>query len=218
LKLWRGLVVLAVLGGLAAMLALSRMGGGGQQLKTARLPPVDASSAATAMLNNETQANAATPEAAPPRAEDVQAQILALESAVREKPADLDSLTKLGGLYFQMRMYPRAADTFAMALELTPNDARLRTDFASSLLYQGMLGLAKREYLRAIAVDPSLPDPHFNLAVILSHSNPPDIPGAIVGWREVIRLAPDSDLARSAGEYMARYDQQEQPAAKAASP
>ena len=115
-------------------------------------------------------------------------------------------MTELGGLYFQLKVYPRAADTFAAALDLDPNNARLRTDLGSAFLYQGMLGLAKREYLAAIAADPALPDAHFNLAIILSHSSTPDIPGALAEWREAIRLDPNSDLARSAEQYMKSYE------------
>lgn len=141
---------------------------------------------------------------------ELQAKITTLEATVQEDPSNVDALTELAGVYFQLRLYPRAADIYADALEFDPNNARLRTDLGSSLLYQGMLGLAKREYVRAIEADPDIPDPHYNLAVILSHSSPQDISGALSEWNEVVRLGPESDLAISALQYINSYEPQEE--------
>ena len=205
---WRGLAALAILAGIATIVVTSQTGSSEPQ--TARLPSAEREAARSAEA-------VAAPVPTAQATDGVQGRLAELEKRTAESPSDLEALTELAGIYFETRSYPRAADTFAAALELQPENARLRTDLAGSLLYQGMLGMARREYLRAIAADPALPDPHFYLAVILSHGNPQDIPSAVAEWREVIRLAPDSDLARTSQEYLTSYAAQEQ-AKPAASP
>jgi len=205
---WKGIAVVAVLLGVGLAVVIPQLpkNDSSQRPSLPAASPRETSASTSPTSNAETTPSPAGSSPNPNgSAEAVSARIAALELALRDNPRDLNSLTELGGLYFQLRVYPRAADTFAAALDLDPNNARLHTDLGSSLLYQGMLGLAKREYLAAIAADPTLPDSHFNLAVILSHSNAPDIPGALAEWREVIRLAPGSDLALSAEKYMASY-------------
>ncbi len=206
---WRGLAALAILGGIAIVLVTTQIGQGPTPQTTSRLPSADSGAVRSA--------DAAAPAPTAQATDGVQARLTTLEAATVGDPTDLEALTELAGLYFQTRSYPRAADTFAAALELQPDNARLRTDLASSLLYQGMLGMAKREYLRAIASAPALPDPHFYLAVILSHSNPQDLETAVAEWQEVIRLAPDSDLARTSQGYLTSYATQGE-AKPAASP
>ncbi|MBI4200877.1 MAG: tetratricopeptide repeat protein [Chloroflexi bacterium] len=205
---WKGIAVLAVLLGVALVVVIPQLSKNGpsQRPSLPAASPGETSTPALPSSNSETTPSPGGSSLNPAgSAEAVNARITALELLLRDNSTDLKALTELGGLYFQLKVYPRAADTFAAALELDPNNARLRTDLGSSLLYQGMLGLAKREYLASIAANPALPDPHFNLAVILSHSSSPDIPGALAEWREVIRLAPDSDLARSAEQYINSY-------------
>jgi hypothetical protein len=71
-----------------------------------------------------------------------------------------------------------------------------------------MSGTAIREYKKAIQDDPSKPDPHYQLALALSHSNPPDIDTAVLEWKEVIRLAPDSDVAKKSQSFIDAYQKQ----------
>lgn len=210
---WKGLAALAVLIIVGLVLVATQLAVNWAPQR-GRLPQANPAAASPASQAQQTEPSA--PSASP--TPNAQATLAALEMKVRDNPTDVEALTELGGLYFQFRLYPRAADAFASALELDPENARLRTDFGSSLLYQGMLSLAKREYLRAIALDPALPDPHFNMAVILSHSEQPDIPQALSEWQEVIRLAPDSGLARTAQEYIKNYAPEEAVAEQTASP
>ncbi|MBI4312870.1 MAG: tetratricopeptide repeat protein [Chloroflexi bacterium] len=220
-KLWQRLLALGVVVGIVAVLAVAQLGGANPAQTTTPLPPADAEAAKSEAANAEalqklaeaqaTQGPATpTPQAA--SADAVRTRIAELEKIVASGPGNAEALIELGGLYFQIRLYPRAADTFADALKVAPDNAKVRNDLGSSLLYQGMVGLAKEEYVKAIALDPSLPDPHFNLAVVLSHSATPDIAGALAEWREVIRLAPESDLAQTSQEYIKSYEKLEAPA------
>lgn len=154
----------------------------------------------TAELLENLKAEVSSPEPSP------QERIIELEDQLRDTPFDYDALTELGALYFGLRLYPRAADMFTRALDVRPGDSVLYNDLGSALLYQGMLELAKQYYTKSIESDPTLPDPHFNLAVIRSHANPPDIEAALAGWQEVIRLAPESDIAQTAIQYIEGYE------------
>ncbi len=225
-SLWRRVmvvvIVVVVIGGVAATQLV-----GGKPRQTTPLPPAQ-SSAGPSLQPPAGQAQEPAEQAAPtPTAsisssgsspEDVRQRVAALEKQAQQEPFNGEARLELARLYFQLRVYPRAADYFADALDIDPNNAKARNDLGSSLMYQGMLGLARREYLKAIAIDSSLPDSHYNLAIILSHSSQPDIPGALAEWREVVRLAPGTELASSAEKYIQSYEKQVPEAAQDVAP
>jgi tetratricopeptide (TPR) repeat protein len=128
-----------------------------------------------------------------------------LEKRLIESPGDLDLILELGAYYFELRIYPRAADMFAAALEINPNDAAVRSDLASSFLYQGMVGIAQKEYQAAIELDPELADAYFNLGVSYSHGRTQDIEAAIAAWEQVMELEPESEIAKTAEGYIREY-------------
>lgn len=210
---WRWLIAAVILIGVVSVVVYPKIASS-RSPQRAQLPSANPGATATNVSLPQATATPtdqpATPDPIAVPLDDVQGRVAALEAAVQKDPTDVEALKELGGLFFQLKVYPRAADAFAAAIELDPDDATIVTDLASALLYQGMLGLAKREYLRAIELDPTLPDPHFNLAVILSHSAPPDIPQALDEWREVVRLDPESDLADTSRQYIESYEALEQ--------
>ncbi|GEM_PF-2526597 len=210
-KLWQRLIALGIVVAIIGVVAISQLGGSSAG-RTPSLPPADSAAAQAALLT--AVAGESTPPATPPpaaqaepdAAADMNNRIKELEQAALVDPKNAQTFIDLGRVYFQLRVFPRAADAFANALKLDPSNATVRNDLGSTLLYQGMLELAKQEYQKAIELDAALADPHYNMAVILSHSAKPDIPGAIAEWRETIRLAPGSLLARSAEEYIKSYE------------
>lgn len=208
---WRRNTILVVI--LVVMGAMTGCQGTSRSPGTAPLPtanPILTKTSQPTPVPSKEPLAIATPTPVPSgnSPQEVQKRVDALVKQVQDNPSDVAAKVSLAGLYFQLKVYPRAADYYADALDLDPNNAKVRNDFGSALLYQGMVGLARREYQKAIALDSTLPDAHFNLAIVLSHSGTPDIPGALTEWRQVIQLAPESDLARSSEAYVKSYEKQ----------
>lgn len=134
-------------------------------------------------------------------------QATQLEERIKADAKDTAALSELGKLYLQQKNYPRAADLFSAALELSPDDNNLRNDFATALLFQGMTGMAEKQFRRIIQAEPENPERYLNLAIVLSHKNPPSIEEAVIAWQKVVELDGSGELAEKAKVYLARYQQ-----------
>ncbi len=214
-----GLVVMAVIVAVVLSFIISRsLNDTGTSLATSVLPGADPSQPVTreetmpgaepgaVIESGAVPADAEIPDDHSGSSSDQVAKVVSdLEQRLIESPDDFDLMVELGALYFELRVYPRAADMFAAALEIDPDDAAVRSDLASSFLYQGMVGLAQKEYLKAIEIDPDLTDAYFNLGVSYSHGRTQDIEAAIAVWKRVIELEPDSEIAKTAEGFIREY-------------
>ncbi len=218
-----GLVVIVVIGAIALVALLSRAGGADTLATSSLLPEADPSQPVTRQVGEDdgsleensevaSAANEAQSQDPEPATEgqDVAQVVRDLETKLAETPNDVDVMIELGALYFELQVYPRAADLFSAVLEITPEDAGVRSDLASSFLYQGMIRLARNEYRAAIETDPKLTDAYFNLGISYSHSSPQDIGAAIDAWQRVIELEPESDLAVAAQGFIQEYSDADQ--------
>lgn len=219
-----GLVVIVVIGAIALVALLSRSGGADTLATSSFLPEADPSQPVTRqqpeddgsaegdseLTSGDVSAQSQDP-AASSEGQDVAQVVRDLEAKLAESPNDVDLLIELGALYFELQVYPRAADLFSAVLDINPDDAGVRSDLASSFLYQGMIRLARNEYRAAIETDPELADAYFNLGISYSHSSPQDIDAAIEAWQRVIELEPESDLALAAQGFIQEYSDADQP-------
>lgn len=227
-----GLAVIGVIATVAIAFFLSSLGDEDNISNVAILPEADGSQPITREQaveladDSDRVADIETSEVVPAEPqpatqEDVADLVRELETKIAEAPGDFETLVELGALYYQLQVYPRAADMFSAALDVNPDDAGVRSDLASSFLYQGMIRLARNEYRRAIETDPELADAHFNLGISYSHSSPQDIEAALSEWERVIELEPDSELAVAAQGFIDQYqyaEPTEQPAEVATAP
>ncbi|MBI2953268.1 MAG: tetratricopeptide repeat protein [Chloroflexi bacterium] len=135
-------------------------------------------------------------------------RISTLQDQVKNDPQDVKVLVELGALLFQSQQFARAADIYNKALDIDPANNDVRLQLGVAYFYQGMSGTAIREIRKVIDADPKQIEPHYQLAIALSHGDPPDIDGAIAEWQEVIKLAPDSDIAKRAQTIIDGYQKQ----------
>lgn len=139
----------------------------------------------------------------------LQQQIAALQEQLQKNPKDLKSLVALGNALFDTQQFGRAADAYGSALELDANDASVRVDLGLSYFYQGMSNQAIKEFRQAAQIDPNKVEAHYNLALALSHSAPPDLDGALQAWQQVVKLAPNTEVARKAQAFIDSYQKQQ---------
>lgn len=150
-------------------------------------------------------AGAAAPAGAK-AAEGTGADPMAAAQALLERdPKNAVAWRDMGRLLAGRRDYLGAAEAFAEAVALAPEDARLRNDLGSALLYLGLVRVARAQFERSVAIDGAYPDARFNLAITLSHMQPPDTAGALQEWRRVVEMAPGADVAKMAQGYIDQY-------------
>lgn len=131
--------------------------------------------------------------------------MVALQKSLEQDPKNAAAWRDMGRLLAERKDYPGAAEAFAAALEITPDDARMRNDLGSALLYLGLVRVARAQFERSIVLDEAYPDARFNLAITLSHMQPPDTGRALQEWRRVVEMAPGTAVAKMAQGYIDEY-------------
>jgi tetratricopeptide (TPR) repeat protein len=149
-------------------------------------------------------APAKAPEAAAPSPE-VRAAFEGLGARLEIQPYDADAWMEVGALLVQVNDHARAAEAYAAAAESDPRRAEAHAQLGKALLFEGMVRVARIEFLRALAIDPTLAEVQLNLGITYSHGAPADIRAARVAWTRATELAPGTDVARQAAEYLAAY-------------
>ena len=127
-----------------------------------------------------------------------EANVAALMERVRQNPSDYSALVGLGNSYYDAGRWAEAVPWYERALQVNPEDTNVRTDLGTAHLYSGNPERAKQEWFKVLEQDPNKVETHYNLAVLYSQANPPDLEAAAREWETVIRVAPNSEQARQA--------------------
>jgi tetratricopeptide (TPR) repeat protein len=142
---------------------------------------------------------------APAPSPEVLATAQRLSERLEANPRDADAWIELGGLLMKAKDPTRGTEAFAAAVEADPTRADARAELGKALLFAGQLRLSRAELRRALAIDPNLAEVHLNLGITYSHAAPADIAAARAAWMRAAELAPGTEVARQAGEYLAAY-------------
>jgi tetratricopeptide (TPR) repeat protein len=57
--------------------------------------------------------------------------------ALQRNPKDADMLAKVGNLYYDAQLYPKAIEYYQQALKIAPGNADIRTDMGTAMFYLG---------------------------------------------------------------------------------
>lgn len=91
----------------------------------------------------------------------------ALDRVLSLAPDDLEAIRTRGNLAYDVREYAEAERFLRRYLELDPNDPGVKTDLASTQLFQGDREAAKTLYREVIAEHPDFVQAHLNLGIAL---------------------------------------------------
>jgi len=130
------------------------------------------------------------------------------------------ALHALGRLYLAERQFDKAIEQFDMALNATPNDARLQSDLGAALIERGNneapsasegarladFALSLEHLNRALTLDSSLLDALFNRALLYEDMKLPR--QAADDWRRYLELDPSSPWAAEARGHLKLLDEQ----------
>jgi len=132
-------------------------------------------------------------------------EVMALFERIEADPGDSEAWKELAGMLVDAGDYLRAAEAYAAAVEADPDDGAARAGLGKALLFQGFVRVARAELIRAVELDPENPEARLNLGITYSHSAPANISAARAEWSLVVELAPDTELAASAQQYLDTY-------------
>ncbi len=148
-------------------------------------------------------------QSGPSASQEAQRLLAELEDKARQNPKDVKALTELADYLLDQRLFARAADTYSSILDIEPQNLDIRTRLATAYFFQGMTKSAIKEYRSIIEAEPTKIEAHYYLALALSHSEPPDVEGAVNSWKEVVKQAPDSEMGKKAQTFIEAYQKQE---------
>ncbi len=117
----------------------------------------------------------------------------ALQQAVKLSPTDAFSYSNLGIVYYQLNQYENAIDALNSAKALDPNDAKTHNYLGCAESQKGWQEVAEKEFRKAIEIDDSFPDAHYNLAIVYAMQKPPALDLARRHYKRALELGLPKD-------------------------
>jgi tetratricopeptide (TPR) repeat protein len=124
----------------------------------------------------------------------VMEQINRHKQRLEANPKDLEALIALGNANFDIQRFDKAKELYLRALEIDPENVRVRTDLASCYRNTGDLEQALKELDRVLAIDPKHENALYNLGVLLLNDKQ-DPKGAAAAWEKLIAAHPHATYA-----------------------
>lgn len=110
------------------------------------------------------------------------------------------ALYNMGVAWYNKGDYEKAAESFSRAVNEQPAYAKGFRFLGMTYDRMGRPGDAAEAYRRAVRVQPGYVDAHFRLGLALVKLD--DKEGALRAFNRVVEIAPESEMARSAREYI----------------
>jgi cytochrome c-type biogenesis protein CcmH/NrfG len=126
----------------------------------------------------------------------------ALQQTLERNPGDVTAMAQLAQLLYDQGDYEGAGLLYERAVQVDPHNPDLLLQLAATQLRRVQLEEARATLQQAILIAPDRPDILLLLGLTLSKVTPPDLAGAATAWRQVIQLAPGTDLARQAQDLL----------------
>lgn len=146
--------------------------GGGMGMAPAQLPGIGSAQ----------QPQAPSPEMIAKAAEPLLTQL-------QNNPNDVETVIKLGNLYYDSQSYPQAIQYYEKALSIEPKNADVRTDLGTAYWYTGDPDKAIASFEKALAIRPNHPGTLFNLGIV-KWQGKKDPKGAVVVWEKLLETNP----------------------------
>ena len=101
---------------------------------------------------------------------------------------DLTTLLATADSLYEALAYPQAIKAYDAFLAHDSSQAEAFHHRGTCFLNEGMHAVAAKDFRQAIRLDPSYPNPHYNLAEVLEHQQ--DLPGALQHFKRFSELEP----------------------------
>jgi cytochrome c-type biogenesis protein CcmH/NrfG len=123
------------------------------------------------------------------------AAVAALMEKIQANPKDVESLMALGNEFYQAGDFETALTWFQKVLAIEPANTSALLAVGAANFNLGDSATAESTWLKVLAVEPDNVEAHYDLGFLYFNSTPQNVEGVQREWGEVIRLAPESDVA-----------------------
>jgi tetratricopeptide (TPR) repeat protein len=113
----------------------------------------------------------------------------ALKAILDNRPGDLQTLIRLGNLYYDNNRFQEAADYYGRALEHDPRNVPVRTDRGTCYWNLGKPDAAIADFQKSLEVDPAHAQTLFNLGVVYLHGKNDPVQ-AKAAWQKLLAANP----------------------------
>jgi len=132
-----------------------------------------------------------------------QVKVAALMQKITANPKDFASYMGLANLYFQAGDYANTAIFTTHALKLKPSDVTALVADGAAQFNNGKTAVAQADWTRAVALDPKNVEAHYDLGFAYLSGSKPDLAKVQKEWETVVKLAPNSDIAKNVKTHLA---------------
>ena len=129
-----------------------------------------------------------------------------LLETLKTSPDDVDTIVKVGNLYYDGQQYQEAVKYYRLAAKSQPKNADLLTDLGTSLWYTGDADGAIAEFQKALKYQPDHPGTLFNLGIVRWQGKS-DPKGAVEAWEELLQKNPNYPQKQQLEEYIQKAKQ-----------
>jgi cytochrome c-type biogenesis protein CcmH/NrfG len=129
-----------------------------------------------------------------------------LLEALKANPDDVDTIVKVGNLYYDGQQYQEAVKYYRLAAKSQPKNPDLLTDLGTSLWYTGDADGAIAEFQKALKYEPYHPGTLFNLGIVRWQGKS-DPKGAVEAWEELLQKNPNYPQKQQLQEYIEKAKQ-----------
>ena len=122
-------------------------------------------------------------------------------------PKDASIATKIGNLYDDAKMYPKAIEYYEKSVKLSPENPDVLTDLGTAYFYNGNPDQALKDFDRALKVRPNYGQTLFNMGIV-KWQGKNDIKGAVAAWNQLLQTNPDYPDKQKVQDLIAQARQQ----------
>ena len=145
------------------------------------------------------------------------ARVAELMKKIEANPNDVASLQELGDTFYQVGDFETAGAWMERILAVDPKNLPARLALGAVLFNLGKSADAEKQWRQALVLDPKNVEAHYDLGFLYLNQSPPDIAKVKVEWSEVVRIAPDSDVAKTISVHLKSLDASPAPRGAASS-
>jgi tetratricopeptide (TPR) repeat protein len=113
-----------------------------------------------------------------------------LKASLTANPNDVETLVRLGNLYYDHGQYQRAVDWYGKALEIDPRNANVRTDRGTSYWNLNQPDAAIAEFKKSLDIDPGHAQTLYNMGVVYLHGKN-NVEEAKKAWQKLLAANPN---------------------------
>jgi tetratricopeptide (TPR) repeat protein len=145
-----------------------------------------------------------------------EAQVAELMKKIQADPRDVASLQSLADLYYQASDYSTAQTFLEKVLAVDSKNLTALLALGAVQFNQGNAADAEKQWRAVLAIDANNVEAHYDLGFMYLSENPPDVANVKIEWGEVMRIAPDSDVAQTVATHLATLESSPSPGASGA--